>query len=151
MSVEHFSTIKQSGINHVDPIRDDTRLRAENKRLREELAEMEERLEAFKRLVLPKWEAPAELGLSPTEEIILRVMFKRAHASAEMLASVLYEGRQIGSQAWIARYVYLMRRKLAPFSIVIQTNKGVGYFLSVETKSRLAHMLNTASKREASA
>jgi two-component system cell cycle response regulator CtrA len=107
-------------------------------RLRLENALLAERVAQLEAVLAPELAVPPGLGLTPSEERVLRVLVARPLASREALRAALYRdfGREAGSDTTIAVFVHRLRRKLAPAGIQIATSWGRGWSLAGEARAR---------------
>lgn len=119
----------------------DERSRREITRLRDELAELQERFSSYKSAMEPAWAPPMQLRLTRSEGIVLGVIYRRQYATPDMIMSVLYDGRrEFPSERSAESLIRLVRKKLAFFQIAIQNRWGLGFFMSAADKAKLDAM-----------
>jgi DNA-binding response OmpR family regulator len=111
-------------------------LEAENDQLRERIWQLEEAMGM-------NWAPPLEFQLSGSEATLLGVMMTKPMATKEMLFSGLYALRSDDppEQKIIDVLICKVRKKVAPYGIVIETVWGRGYALTAESKMKIRAML----------
>lgn len=118
----------------------EARLQREIDRLRDQLAELSEvNSQLMDTLRLPSWECPAELGLTWGLRNVLAVLVSREVATHDMIRHATSRdanGDNRGPK--IAQVlICLLRKRLAPHGLEIETVRSVGYRLTPETRARL--------------
>lgn len=103
--------------------------------LRERISELEEEVRQLRALLAPKVSTPGKWRLGPMEKAVFCAIAagKGDYVSSERIMVVL-DGRRrapIGApDITMRQYVMRLRRKLAPFGIVIESWQYYGYRLS---------------------
>lgn len=113
-------------------------LEAENQRLRDRVAQLEE-------VVGFTIDLPIFLGLTTHEARLFGALMKRPVWTKEQLLFALYSGRHDDEQPEIKIidvYVCKARKKLARFGIQIETLWGQGYRLSPEMKAKAMALID---------
>jgi two-component system cell cycle response regulator CtrA len=77
-----------------------------------------------------------EFPLSPIEADVLALLYKRAFASREQIATRMKNGCERGDKD-IDVYICRLRKKLSPHNIKIETRWGEGFYITREMKERL--------------
>jgi two-component system cell cycle response regulator CtrA len=113
-------------------LRDDyvATIERENAELRERIAVLEDALGV-------RMEAPLVLNLTSAEARLFGFLLKRDLVRKDAAMIALYGHRATGEVAEpriIDVFVCKMRKKLAPFAIMIETQWGQGYFLGPRSK-----------------
>jgi two-component system cell cycle response regulator CtrA len=106
-------------------------LERENEELRETIAILRSEN------VHDEWMAAPELMLTAKEEEICRVLLKRSRVHREALHRLLYLQEPETELKIIDVFVCKVRKKLAPFGVVIQTIWGQGYTLAEGSREKL--------------
>jgi len=118
--------------------------------LREKIELLEEENRQLKELLEPKFSADPKWGLTGSETRVLGYLVQRQSVTNEFLIDALYMGSAANKipddpsnmlKVWICR----LRRKLKPFDIEINTEWGVGYFISAEHR---AFVLQSCGERK---
>lgn len=110
------------------------RLLNENERLQEQVRRLQE-------MLVPPFVIPENWGLTKTQKRTLSILLSANFVSKERLFASLYGDRlDSPGQETVGALVCLLRKKLAPFGIVITTIWGEGYRL--ENRNELAKQLN---------
>lgn len=105
-------------------------LERENGELRERIALLEEQLGI-------RFETPLCLNLTSQEARLFGILLKRDLVTKQIAMIALYGHKPDCDEAEIKIvdvFVCKLRKKLAPFSIVIETQWGQGYFLGPRSK-----------------
>jgi DNA-binding response OmpR family regulator len=112
--------------------------------LEEKLSIANEQIEALKKEIGIYSPCPAIFKLSPTETAFLGLLMRRDLVSENMIFAALYSGRDAdlvpGSKV-VDVFMHLLRKKLAPFGIAINTIRGVGRSLSPADKAKVRSFL----------
>ena len=101
---------------------------------------MREKVRIYRRALLgDEWSAPKALGLTPTEERIVRLLVSRSEGvTAEQLYLALYAARpQEPTSNVVDAHLCHVRQKLAKHGVVLKHSYGRPYWLSVEDRARL--------------
>ena len=134
VATEYTRNVNQSSLSL------EARLRAENASLRDQLEELRERFEIYKRETLTSsWAPPIALRLSKSERVVLEALYRRDFVAKEAMVMVLYDDKIDDSpySNTVAAFVSKIRRKLRPYQIPILNRWGVGYFITSADKRRL--------------
>jgi len=120
----------------------DKTLAEENRILREEIDQLREENRQLRRQLLPKdWEPPLELSLTPKERVILATLFKSpGTVSKESLMDTLYQfahPEEVAQIKIVDVFVCKIRKKIAPYEMVIDTIWGEGYALTPASRDVL--------------
>lgn len=108
------------------------------------VGELNERITQLKNALAPRGlQFPPSLELTPSETIILSAIYARSPASCskESLLVALYGGDHHASLGILGVFVSKLRKKLAPFVIVVFSDWGHGYSLDKENKARLTALM----------
>ncbi len=104
------------------------------KRLQNRVYELEEQFGA-------RTDFPPTFGLTPSEAALIGILLKRETVSHQAAFIVLYgsdaDGGPANPKIVVSMLVVRLRKKLASQGIQIQTQNGVGYYLTFESKMRL--------------
>ncbi|WP_029002758.1 winged helix-turn-helix domain-containing protein [Azorhizobium doebereinerae] len=105
---------------------------AENEVLRERVAQLEGLLGW--RIVVP-----IEWWLTKAEVVVMGALTARDMATKDFLMAALYhnDGRDAANEKIVDVFICKIRKKVAPFGVVITTVWGQGYSLDKETRRRL--------------
>ena len=110
--------------------------------LPERLAELEEEVRQLRALLAPKVSTPGKWLLAPMEKVVFAAIAagRGDFISSERIIAVM-DGRRrapIGApDITMRQYVLRLRRKLAPFGIVIESRQYYGYRLSAASSRAL--------------
>lgn len=106
----------------------------ENEDLRERIRQLEGALGATAAL-----NAPVEWRLTAREATVFGVIASRELATKEAIMAALYHnlGKEEAEIKIVDVFICKIRKKLAPFGIVVETVWGQGYRLSTATKQHL--------------
>lgn len=110
-------------------------LQAENEELRERIRQLEEMLGQT-------FSATRKLGLTQTENKILGLLVKVKVATRDAIHSLIYFDRpnEVPDIAIVNCFICKLRKKLKPHDITIETERDLGYFLTTDTKAKLAEL-----------
>ena len=112
-------------------------LERENEVLLERIAGLEEKLGL-------RVEVPFALGLSGQEARLFGMLLKRDLVTKDAGMVALYAHKSSGEEAdqkIVDVFICKMRKKLAPFSIIVETHWGQGWFLGQRSKEIARAML----------
>lgn len=111
-------------------------------RLRAENAELTEKVTQLEKLFIGPQPLPAELDLSPSEELLVSFLFKHDQATKDQIIHALYAFRDgPPGDNIISVWVSLARRKLSQHGIEIKTIWGRGFYMPEESKTILRNMI----------
>lgn len=100
-----------------------------------------EQIRQLQEMLAPPFVVPENWGLTKTLKRTLSILLSANFVSKERLFASLYGDRLVSpGQETVGALVCLLRKKLAPFGIVITTIWGEGYRL--ENRNELAKQLN---------
>lgn len=118
-------------------------LEAENGRLRDRIAELEENFGL-------SIEMPVFLGLTGSEARIFGALLKRPAMTKDQIHSVLYALRPDGDGAEmkiVDVFIHKLRRKLKPMDVTIETIWGQGYRILPDVRERALAAIAQRSAR----
>lgn len=136
-----------------DQARDDHReqedLIATIQRLELRCGSLEEEVDAL-RAGLKRSPVPVGLfGLTDTEATILGILLKADRVRVKSFYAILYFGTEIDRDGDVVRvFIRKIRKKIAPFSIEIQSAKGAGYALPGGSKAILNNLIAEHRQKE---
>lgn len=115
----------------------------QNLKLHDQIDELKEMIRQLKSDLCDEDKVPHGLFLTRTEKAVLDTLISQKMASAE---SILNSCTGYGSKPQpeikiIAVYISKLRSKLRNYDIKIETNYGLGYYLTQESKDKIAHIL----------
>lgn len=119
---------------------------AENEMLRERIAQLET-------LLCGDAAPPIQLGLTPSEGLVLGLLMQRDVATKDAVMAVLYRnrGRDEAEIKIVDVFICKMRRKLKPCEIEIKTLWGTGYALPAASKAKIKAMIAETRLEEVAA
>lgn len=84
---------------------------------------------------------PAHWMLTPTQARMLALLVKRPLASMSAINAVLYAYRDVDAEPNTCRaLICKLRKKLAPYGVVIENQHGHGWLLPPASRARLAEL-----------
>lgn len=108
------------------------RLLEENDALRQRVRELED-------LTIGRFEFPEAWGLRRTATRLLSALMGAEHLTHEQLVAALYPDGDRGRNA-VAAQIMILRRKLAPRGILVETLFGVGFRIPEADKGKLRRL-----------
>lgn len=111
--------------------------------LQSENEELKERIRQLEAMLGQTFSATRTLGLTPTENKILGLLSKVRLANRDAIHSLIYFDRpnEVPDLQVVDVFVAKLRKKLRAYDIQIETERGCGWFLTRETKAKLAEIV----------
>jgi two-component system cell cycle response regulator CtrA len=128
------------------------RERQQARRIRELLGEVEDlkaRVEQLEDMLTSNVSEPILDGLTRSEGVVLGLLMQREVATKDMIMTALYGHRldaddTVGDKI-VDVFVCKLRRKIKGLGIFIETQRGVGYFLSRDSKAMVKKLRDEAA------